>query len=265
MIHSEPDKCLVATLKSQGSSSISSKLIKSNNCHEDQQTCSNQYYERSCLSSSTSSFQTLLDPSTLPSFYTSLLCCFRCCFEYFLDFAKVADNKIEISSNQQQDKQTNFYIEKPSYRTLTFGLSSLLSISSYIITDHTILGNIPVMHITTVTTLQRQYWMNIKGRRIMLFTHIPHCVPTPHVQGISSSMSHFGNPTVATWYTTQLPCDLVISSTIINSHFSPNTDSRRTQPTTDGSGMSEKLRKKLFSNTLASPTLPWMNLIPIGK
>jgi len=69
-------------------------------------------------------------------------------------------------------------------------------------------------------------------------------------------MSHFNNPTVATWYTTQLPCELLIS--IHNKEVNPTSD------TTRGEAMSDKLRKKLFSTTAASPSLPWMNLIPMG-
>lgn len=259
MIHDEPDKCLAtyssALVELSQSSSPSSACAKSN------QICSNHYFERSCLTVSVP-FKFFLNPSFLPSLYASLQCCFRCCFEYFLALAKVDGDKIDIPK-QERDK-LNLPLQAPRYRALTFGLSSLLSISSYIVTDQLQLGNIPVMHITTLATLEKTQWTGIKGRRVMLMTHVPHCVPTALVQGISSSMSHFGNPTVATWYTTQLPCELTQSSGFAINPANITIESMNIISGQNDISMPSKLLRKLFSTTAASPTLPWMNLIPMG-
>lgn len=287
MIASEPGRCLASETSSSSQTSSCSTS----------QSCATHIYERSCLTASIP-FTSLLNPSTLPSFYTSLQCCFRCCFEFFLSLTKVGGDKIELTNMQRTRHGLN--VEKPSYRSLSFGLASLLSISSYIVTDRLQAGNIPVFHITTLTTLDREQWVGIKGRRVMLLTHIPHCVPIQHVHGISSSMSHFNNPTVATWYTTQLPCELITSSNPLTSshthHSNSHTREQWQSDSTDvaisstatmtstseyhsdsggintlgqsgalGPGALKKLIHKLHSHTPASPTLPFMNLLPMGK
>lgn len=190
------------------------------------------------------SYTCLEDPIQLSFQSKNLLdlvsCCFKCCFEYFVSLFKF--RQIDLKSID------NVPITKPSFVDLLYGVASLYSISSYIITEKQVAGNLPVMQISTITSLSQNDWHRVKGRRLTLVTHVEECIPLSRVQNIANSQSHFNNPTVAKWFTTQMPCE----SVDINS-------------TSYKSGMRFELLRNVHRPYYPNSE-PWIhiNLIPIG-
>jgi hypothetical protein len=99
-------------------------------------------------------------------------------------------------------------IAKPysSIYNFLIGIGTYMSISGYAITKEGIFGQPSVMQVMTSTTMNMQYWKNIRGRRTVLITAFEQCVPNSFISVIGDSESHFKNPTFSRWYTTQLPC-----------------------------------------------------------
>jgi hypothetical protein len=169
-------------------------IISKNSCNTNR-TCSSSFYDRSCLLSE-------IPPWTASN--DKITCCFKCCYEYFIAAYKLGGDKI-------LDRVANIHgypvnISTISYRNMIHGVYNTASISSQILTKYNRLGNISVMHVTTVTDSSDKTWFKILGRRVVLISPTVNCVGITSVVAAMMSWAPMNNPRISSWHTSQLPC-----------------------------------------------------------
>lgn len=208
--------------------------------------CNEFVYEKSCLQSSIS-WQYIGQ-------HHKIACCFKCCTEYYLKLYKLKDTELSPMHTELTFAGINMSTMATSNEVI-FGSQTPITISRHGISDTGTTGNVSVMQITTLKSVNHKVWTTLPGRRIVLITPTINCPKLASVMSALTAVAPFSNPRVSEWFTTQLPCS-----------YSPSVEKKWTFNATALYKTSKYDISKKFSNELNMINYinSKTNMIPMG-